>query len=265
MPRRRRAGPGHLTLIVVAAMAVVLLRAGCRARGPIRHGPLATLTVVLDPGHGGSDPGASHGGLVESTLTYRMAALLKTRLEADGARVVLTVRSRALEIAPTGRNEPPLSPADDARFALDGTPVAVEGIYRRADLARRVWDERPRGERVVFLALHFDARPGTRSRGGLVCYDRRAGAPPELAGRLAAALIAHKRAGDEGARLSSRELAVLNPERNPIPDKALVELATLTSAADRAAVRRPAWRAGAVAMLVEALRSPERAASAARK
>jgi N-acetylmuramoyl-L-alanine amidase len=57
-------------------------------------------TVVVDPGHGGDDPGARRGGLVEKDVTLRIARALRPRLEAEGLRVVLTRdadRTRSLE------------------------------------------------------------------------------------------------------------------------------------------------------------------------
>ena len=48
-------------------------------------------TVVVDAGHGGSDPGAiGLGGVREKLVTLRIARALRPRLEAQGLRVVLT-------------------------------------------------------------------------------------------------------------------------------------------------------------------------------
>ena len=48
-------------------------------------------TVVVDPGHGGRDPGATGiGGLREKDVNLRLSRLLASRLEAAGFHVVLT-------------------------------------------------------------------------------------------------------------------------------------------------------------------------------
>ena len=48
-------------------------------------------TVVLDPGHGGNDPGAiGVGGLREKDVTLRLALALRPKLEARGFSVVMT-------------------------------------------------------------------------------------------------------------------------------------------------------------------------------
>ncbi|MFZ5949616.1 MAG: N-acetylmuramoyl-L-alanine amidase family protein [Candidatus Rifleibacteriota bacterium] len=53
--------------------------------------PLKGVTVLLDPGHGGTDPGAiGPSGLKESDTNLRVAKYLKTLLEADGAEVFMT-------------------------------------------------------------------------------------------------------------------------------------------------------------------------------
>lgn len=59
--------------------------------------PLATLfdlqvrTIVLDPGHGGQDPGAiGLGGAAEKQLTLDVALRLKRRLESRGYTVLMT-------------------------------------------------------------------------------------------------------------------------------------------------------------------------------
>ena len=46
--------------------------------------------IVIDPGHGGSDPGASNGNYNESDLTLEYSKLLKSKLEKYGYKVKLT-------------------------------------------------------------------------------------------------------------------------------------------------------------------------------
>ncbi|MEL6761463.1 MAG: N-acetylmuramoyl-L-alanine amidase [Myxococcota bacterium] len=49
------------------------------------------LTVVLDPGHGGRDHGATgQGGLKEKTVNLEITKRIRRRLEAQGIRVVMT-------------------------------------------------------------------------------------------------------------------------------------------------------------------------------
>ena len=56
-----------------------------------RERPLNGYLIMLDPGHGGSDPGAvGPTGLKESTINLRVARYLRTLLQADGAKVLMT-------------------------------------------------------------------------------------------------------------------------------------------------------------------------------
>jgi N-acetylmuramoyl-L-alanine amidase len=52
--------------------------------------PLAVRRVVLDAGHGGTDPGATTAELLEKEITLDIGRRLRTRLERDGFEVVVT-------------------------------------------------------------------------------------------------------------------------------------------------------------------------------
>jgi N-acetylmuramoyl-L-alanine amidase len=82
---------------VVAAVlagegAGVRVRTPCGGEASIPGGtPISGATVVLDPGHGGAEPGAvGANGLTEKELNLLVAERTKAVLEAQGATVVLT-------------------------------------------------------------------------------------------------------------------------------------------------------------------------------
>lgn len=50
----------------------------------------AQLTVMLDPGHGGTDTGCRVGKVYEKTINLAIAQQVKTLLEAKGHRVIMT-------------------------------------------------------------------------------------------------------------------------------------------------------------------------------
>lgn len=92
--------------------------------------------VVVDAGHGGSDPGTMSGGVVEKTVTLTMARELQGELERRGIEVVLT------------RNSDVLVPWS-----------------RRAPLCQEDCD--------LYVSLHVNAlgrAPGYRNVGGLETY-----------------------------------------------------------------------------------------------
>ncbi len=84
------------TGVVAAVLAVegtgYRIRTPCGGEASIPGGtPVSGATVVLDPGHGGDEPGAvGVNGLTEATLNLAVAERTKAVLEAQGATVVLT-------------------------------------------------------------------------------------------------------------------------------------------------------------------------------
>ncbi|MEO7427887.1 MAG: N-acetylmuramoyl-L-alanine amidase, partial [Acidimicrobiales bacterium] len=63
----------------------------CGNRVTVFGAPLSGATVVLDPGHGGNEPGAvGPGGATEKDVNLAVALETKRQLEAQGATVVLT-------------------------------------------------------------------------------------------------------------------------------------------------------------------------------
>ena len=75
-----------------AAGGAVRVRTPCGAEAVVAGGrPLFGATVVLDPGHGGAEPGAIvAGGLREADVNLEVARRAADRLGAAGATVVLT-------------------------------------------------------------------------------------------------------------------------------------------------------------------------------
>ena len=69
-------------------------------------GRLDGITIAVDPGHGGSDPGAvgsvSNSALTESNRSLLLAKMIKERLESIGATVVMT-RTTDVSLTPDER------------------------------------------------------------------------------------------------------------------------------------------------------------------
>ena len=106
---------------------------GGEAPVPPVRGPRGPLVVVLDPGHGGIDPGAERDGVIEKDLMLSLAREVSDLLIRSGeARVVLT-RS------------------DDSFVSLE----------RRVEIAHEVGAD-------VFLSLHADALSEGQARGAVV-------------------------------------------------------------------------------------------------
>jgi len=114
-PTTAAANPGPGALVTPTGVVVPVLErvaAGWRVRTPcgatatIGEGtPVPGVTVVLDPGHGGNEPGArSPGGLVEAPVNLEVSRHARSALEAAGVSVLLT-RTGAYEVALATRAE----------------------------------------------------------------------------------------------------------------------------------------------------------------
>lgn len=52
--------------------------------------PLTGKIIVVDPGHGGKDPGTSYGDILEKDLNLKISLFLESELTKRGATVILT-------------------------------------------------------------------------------------------------------------------------------------------------------------------------------
>ncbi|WP_096200854.1 N-acetylmuramoyl-L-alanine amidase [Bacillus sp. FJAT-45350] len=57
---------------------------------PEQSSSLEGISIVVDPGHGGEDPGATSGEFIESELALSASDVLQAELEARGATVIMT-------------------------------------------------------------------------------------------------------------------------------------------------------------------------------
>jgi N-acetylmuramoyl-L-alanine amidase len=90
--RALRTDAGPIVPVVAHDGAAYRVRTPCGLETSVVDGtPIATADVVLDPGHGGDEDGAlGANGLKEKDLNLAVAERARTRLEAEGYRVVLT-------------------------------------------------------------------------------------------------------------------------------------------------------------------------------
>src|SRR5262245_10498121 len=106
---------------------------GSAAKQPIEEPKRGKPVIVIDPGHGGIDPGAIGENLTEKDLTLAVAKALKKELEASGKFEVVLTRTKDVYI-----------PLRD-RFGL--------ARQKGADL---------------FVSLHADSHNDSRTRGASV-------------------------------------------------------------------------------------------------
>ena len=123
--------------------------------------------VLIDPGHGGQDPGATavSGDITEKQLTLQLAGELRDKLAKDGrVRIAMT--------------------REDDRYLT---------LEQRSELARRL------GARL-YVSLHMDSAPNPLARGASI-YSLSDVASDEEAERLAQSenSAAARAAGDDGS------------------------------------------------------------------
>ena len=219
--------------------------------------PDEDLTIVLDPGHGGFDPGAQADGQTEAELVLNFALELKEALSQRGVNVVMT--------------------RDDDSF------VRLESRMTTARTARA----------DLFVSLHADALPQGQAAGATVyvwnrSQDRRASEQLiqrhdrddlvggiDLLGQdddLAAALMAFARTDTQsrsenfarwltsrmalmGIDLHGRPVqgAVFSVLKSPDIPSVLLELGFISDESDRANLNDPLWRARMIEVLCEAV------------
>ena len=77
---------------LTAAMLLLALSLSPWSRGQARavDDPYHGLIVCIDPGHGGAEPGAVNGALIEKDINLDIGLYLQASIEARGATVVMT-------------------------------------------------------------------------------------------------------------------------------------------------------------------------------
>ena len=163
--------------------------------------------IVIDPGHGGSDTGAEHGGLKEADITLDMAKRLRDILIARGWQVKLTRNSDVDVYAPN----------DSARDELQA----------RVDLANNT------GARL-FVSIHANAYINSGPY-GTTCYISK---PDDVAfARIVETHLAADGTKDDG--IVKSHLYVTLHTRMPA---VLIETAFLSNPGDYALLASSAWR-----------------------
>ena len=92
-------------------------------------------TVILDPGHGGKDPGTTNSFGTEASYNVKVAGIVKKQLETKGFKVVMT---RQTDI--------------------------YQSLQERVDFANSVQ------ENAIYVSIHFNSSSGNRSARGIETF-----------------------------------------------------------------------------------------------
>ena len=122
-------------------------------------GPLAGKAIVIDPGHGGEDPGAVVNGFREKDVNIQIALKLKSLLESAGATTIYT--------------------------RVDDSTLGTSANHRRSDLEARLQiANESNGD--IFVSIHADSLADASRTGVVVFFGPESGylyphtRPPEL-------------------------------------------------------------------------------------
>ncbi len=246
--RRFLLGQGVAATLLLPAWAATATARPHAHKAPGRPEPGRPAPVVmLDPGHGGKDPGAiGYSGTYEKHIAFATALALKRQLEADGAyRVVLT------------RTHDHFIPLED-RVALAERAGAQLFVSMHADA---LTDHSVRGASVYTLS-NTASDPQTAALAQRENSADRYGGPafhdvsPEVAGILSSLVRQETRIGSNHMAasvvraLDSTVPMLNNPDRHAgfvvlkaadIPS-VLVEMGFMSNPEDEAALRRPDHR-----------------------
>ena len=122
--------------------------------------PVSGKVIILDPGHGGWDPGkAGINGEDEKDINLKIAEDIKDYLEQGGAYVYMT------------RSE------DDAL-----------GKTKNEDMKKRISSAR-RGEADVFISIHQNSFPAANAKGAQVFYHKASEGGKRLAESIQGRLV----------------------------------------------------------------------------
>lgn len=153
--------------------------------------------IVIDPGHGGKDPGATSQSAVEKAIVLKVANIVKQKLQADGAKVVMT---RTGDTYPT--------------------------LQDRVSITKSNFGE-------VFVSIHVNAASSSSAKGTETYYNISSGDMYKediaLATFINKQIVANAKMNDRGVREGDFHVI-----REMIIPSVLVELGFITNSEDRA-------------------------------
>lgn len=165
---------------------------------------LAGYNIVLDPGHGGGDPGAiALDGSYEKNLTLSTAQVIAKRLEDEGATVIMT--------------------RQNDRFLLLEDRVAISNAYYTH----------------AFISLHFDAYPLSNVNGFSTHYYSSFGNDRNLAQSIQSGIADQVNLNNRGIMQSNLHVLRENEDL-----AVLVELGFITNPTDFATIQTADYQQG---------------------
>ncbi|AOV06556.1 N-acetylmuramoyl-L-alanine amidase [Sporosarcina ureilytica] len=220
-------------ILLLGSLGIVIYGVKASDRGFFMPEEFAGVKVVIDPGHGGPDGGASEGDVVERDITLKISHELAKRLEKKGATVVMTRKKEGDALA-------------------EHTPEEKFSTLRSrkiADLKLResiAINENP----DVFISVHVNAIPDSKWRGAQVFYHE--GGHPDgefLAKAIQSSFQSNLQNTDREALAIS---GVYLLKKSPVPS-VLVETGFISNAEEKALLVDPKYQSKVADAILEGI------------
>lgn len=147
-PRAGKKARILLCLIIVTLLAAPLARALLLRTNPtvVPGLPLAGKTFVIDPGHGGYDPGVIRNNVEEKIVALSISLFLRDYLQSAGARVVMTRETdRDLLVIPTAGPKKKQDMKNRLKIIREANPHMLISVH-----ANSISSQRWQGAQVFF-------------------------------------------------------------------------------------------------------------------
>lgn len=216
------------------------------------------LVVVIDPGHGGVDPGAVHDGIYEKDLMLTLAEALRGALERAGIFEVHLTRARDRFVSLPERVDHAHAVGADLFLSLHADAIA-EGTARGATVY--TLSEEASSRAAARLAAEHD-RTGIitgldlEGQEGAVVSALSSLARQETAPRteaFAALLVERIKAAGLPMHVKPRQSAAFSVLQSPDIPSVLLEVGFMSDARDLADLRDPLWRQRLAQIITEAV------------
>lgn len=149
-----------LFFIVIMAFLITSIIYGSRRAIMTMNVPSTKKVIVIDPGHGGNDPGAvSRSGILEKDINLKIALYLREYLEQSGSIVILTREK------------------DIGLYSANSSNKKREDLKNRKNIVRESNPD-------IFITIHLNSFPQSQYYGAQTFYPQ-----DNLSGKRAAELI----------------------------------------------------------------------------
>ncbi|MDI3533663.1 MAG: N-acetylmuramoyl-L-alanine amidase [Thermosediminibacterales bacterium] len=212
---------GYLAIVIVLAFAIIRIISFLNSSIMTMSQPHLNKIIVIDPGHGGVDPGAiGPSSTYEKDINLEIAKKLKMFIQEGGGIALMT---RTKDIGLYNENTPSLS------------------MKKREDLKNRMNFALKSGA-DLFISLHLNGHPSSRWFGAQTFYHRDSVESKKLAELIQEELVRvldknnHRR-----AKKAERFYVLETAQANGIP-AVIVEAGFITNKREEALLRDPKYQ-----------------------